>query len=420
MNAAAASGFSAADAGEVEVLIAGGGLVGASLALALGQAGVPVGLVEAQAFRSDAQPNYDERSIALAQGSQRIFEGMGLWPAIAPQACPIHTIHVSDRGHFGCVRLTREAEGVPALGYVASARVIGNALIGALRGLETVRLYAPARLTDFERDGTGVCARLQLDGDDGSRLLRARLLVAADGVQSQVRERLGIGTVRRDYGQTAVIANVTPGRPHGHVAWERFTDTGPMALLPLEGERCALVWTLRDDQVQDVLALDDAAFLARLQARFGYRMGRFVQVGERFAYPLSLLQAQRSTDTRLALIGNAVHTLHPIAGQGFNLGLRDVAALAEVVTDALRAGQDPGSDTVLRHYADWRRGDQRRVMAFTDTLVHLFGNPAPPVVALRNAGMLALDLCPPAKRAFGRLAMGRAGRLPRLARGVPL
>lgn len=401
-----------------DVLIVGGGLVGASLALALGRAGLDVAIVEAHPLRINEQPNYDERSIALAQGSQRIFAGMGLWDALSEAVCPIHTIHVSDRGHFGFTRLKREQEGVEALGYVASARLLGNALIRELDRTDKVRLLAPAQLESFRVEDEKVCATLKQEG----ALLECstRLLVAADGAQSQVREQLGIDTHQWDYGQTAVIANVTPSQPHNHVAYERFTDTGPMALLPLNNNHCSLVWTLRADQVDEVMALDDAHFLARLQARFGYRLGRFVKVGARHAYPLQLLRAKQSTSKRLALIGNAVHTLHPIAGQGFNLGLRDVAALAEVVMDAQRSGIDIGTAEVLQRYADWRQLDQRRVVAFTDGMVRLFGQTLPPLVGLRNAGMLALDLCPPAKRWFGRLTMGRSGRLPRLARGLEL
>ena len=403
---------------ETELLIIGGGLVGASLAVALGQAGLDVTVVDACPLSVDQQPNYDERSIALAQGSQCILSALGLWQSLQDEVCPIHTIHVSDRGHFGFTRLHREQQGVPALGYVATARLLGKTLLDQLDRLPNVQTLAPAQLIDFQVLADGVSTRLMLE----QQILecKARLLVAADGAQSSVRDQLGIHSKRRDYGQTAVIANVSSERDHGNVAYERFTDTGPMALLPMSRQRCALVWTVRSDQSDDIMGLDDAQFLSRLQERFGYRLGRFVKVGQRHAYPLQLLQARESIRPRMALIGNAVHTLHPVAGQGFNLGLRDVAALAEVVTDARRKGQDIGDNSVLARYADWRQTDQRRAVAFTDSMVRLFGQSLPPVAWLRDAGMLALDICPPAKRWFGRLTMGRAGRLPRLARGLEL
>jgi len=401
---------------ETDVLIIGGGLVGASLACALGQAGLRITVIEAFPLAGDQQPGYDERSIALAQGSQRIFSGLGLWPALAADACPIHTIHVSDRGHFGFTRLRREQEGVAALGYVLTARVLGQVLQERLQQLDTVELLAPAQLTSFYVDADGVQADIEYQ--DQSRHYTAGLLVAADGADSSIRARLGIQTTRHDYRQTAIITNISTARPHNHVAYERFTDTGPLALLPMTEQRCALVWTVKADQSEAVLALDDAAFLQRLQQRFGYRLGRFTRVGVRHAFPLQLLQAKESIRARLALVGNAVHTLHPIAGQGFNLGLRDVAALAEVVLDAYHSSHDLGEADVMQRYAAWRQADQQRVALFTDSMVRLFGQSLPPLVGLRDAGMLALDLCPPAKRWFGRLTMGRAGRLPRLARGL--
>jgi len=403
---------------EFQVIIVGGGLVGASLAVALGQSGVRVALVEAAGFSVDQQPNYDERSIALAAGSQQIFSGLGLWDRLAPEVCPILTIHVSDRGRFGFTRLRHSEEGVPALGYVAPARVLGAALIERLASLASVRIIAGAALVDFASSPDRI--DVTLDGDAGAIRLHAPLLVAADGAQSAVRARLGVDTRTRDYHQTAIIANLSTERPHRNIAYERFTDSGPMALLPMTGDRCALVWTVPTAAADAAMALDDAAFLQAVQARFGYRLGAFTRTGSRHAYPLQLVQAAQSVRPRLALIGNAVHTLHPVAGQGFNLGLRDVAALAEVVVDALAAGEDPGAAVVLRRYADWRARDQRRVVTFTDGLVRLFTQPFPPVGLLRDAGMLALDLVPPAKRWFGRLAMGRSGRLPRLARGLPL
>lgn len=404
---------------ETDILIVGGGLVGASLACALGQAGVQVTLVEAAPFRADQIPGYDERSIALAHGSKRIFSGLGLWDALADQVCPIHTIHVSDRGRFGFTRLRHDEEGVEALGYVAPARVLGQTLLARLQQLDTVQVLAPAQLDSCEVSAEQV--QVSVTRDDQPPLpITCRLIVAADGAQSSIREQLGINSSGSDYNQTAVIANVTPELPHKNIAWERFTDTGPMALLPMTEQRCSLVWTVHSDQSDTLMALSDQAFLQRLQERFGYRLGRFEKVGERHAYPLQLLKADESIRPRTALIGNAAHTLHPIAGQGFNLGLRDVAALAEVVMDAVRGGQDIGGEPVLQHYQSWRKGDQQRVVLFTDSMVRMFTQTLPPVAWLRDAGMLAMDLCPPAKRWFGRLTMGRAGRLPRLARGLEL
>jgi 2-octaprenyl-6-methoxyphenol hydroxylase len=325
---------------------------------------------------------------------------------------------VSDRGHFGFTRLQREQEGVPALGYVAPASVLDRVLQARLQQLETVELLSPARLTDFQLDDEAVHARIA-QGEQ-TQSYTAKLMVAADGAQSSIREQLGIQTEQRDYRQTAIIANVSTDKPHNNVAYERFTDSGPLALLPMTEQRSALVWTVHADQSETILGLDDDEFLQRLQERFGYRLGRFNKVGARHAFPLQLLQAKESVRTRLALMGNAMHTLHPIAGQGFNLGLRDVATLVDVVLDARGSGRDIGALEVLQRYADWRQGDQRRVALFTDSMVHLFGQSFPPVAWLRDAGMLAMELCPPAKRWFGRMTMGRAGRLPRLARGLHL
>jgi 2-octaprenyl-6-methoxyphenol hydroxylase len=299
---------------------------------------------------------------------------------------------------------------------VATGGVLGRVLQDGLRQLDSVEVLAPATLTALRTDAGGVVADIEHDGTTTS--FTAGLLVAADGAQSPIREQLGIRARRRDYRQSAIIANLSTDRPHDNVAYERFTDSGPLALLPMTEARSALVWTVHEQEREAIMGLDDETFLQRLQERFGYRLGRFTRVGRRNAFALQLLQAQESVRPGLALIGNAAHTLHPIAGQGFNLGLRDVAALVDIVLGARSKGRDIGELAELRRYADWRRADQRRVALFTDSMVRLFGQPLPPVAWLRDAGMLALDVCPPAKRWFGRMTMGRAGRLPRLARGL--
>jgi 2-octaprenyl-6-methoxyphenol hydroxylase len=245
-----------------------------------------------------------------------------------------------------------------------------------------------------------------------------RLLVAADGGRSAIRERLGIAQRHRTYGHHAIVANVTPSLPHQGVAFERFTETGPLALLPMTQNRCGLVWTARDAGVADVLALDDRAFLAALQERFGFRLGRFVAVGRRSHYPLELRLAETQVLDRVAIIGNAAHTVHPIAGQGFNLGIRDVAMLADVLVEADRTGRDLGALAVLTDYEAARRRDQRTVALATDVLARLFTNPLGPLRVARNLGMTVLDALPPAKHLLARVGMGLAGAQPRLARGL--
>jgi len=403
---------------DFDVLIVGGGMVGASLACALARRPLRIGVVESFPFGATAQSSYDDRSIALAYGTRRIFEGMGLWQGIAAAATPIEQIHVSDRGHFGATRLRAAAHGFDALGYVAESRALGRVFAATLAALPQVELICPARVKALE---TGPdLARVTIEQGAAERAVTARLVIGADGADSSVRRWSGIGAQRVEYGQSAVIANLTPERPHRNIAFERFTDSGPLALLPMSDGRCALVWTVRTEDCAGILALGDGEFLAHLQLRFGRRLGRLYRIGARTAYPLALVRAHAYTAARLALIGNAAHTLHPIAGQGFNLGLRDVAALAEVVCDAASAGQDIGSRTVLAHYEEWRRRDQAHVLRATDGLVRLFSNDHAPLVAARIAGLVLVDLLPPLKRALMRRAMGLAGRQPRLARGLPL
>jgi 2-octaprenyl-6-methoxyphenol hydroxylase len=404
---------------DYDLLIIGGGMVGASLACALAGQDLRIGLVEAAPFAVSAHPSYDDRAIALAQGTKRIFQTLGLWEAIGPAATPIRQIHISERGGIGFAHLDSRDEGVDALGYVAEARLIGAALLAKLPSLNGVELLCPARLEKLAIEPEAACATIRF-GDERTVELRAGLLVAADGANSPVREQLGIAALRWEYGQQAVIANVTPTLPHNHVAYERFTEDGPVALLPMNDNRCAVVCTVNDPEVPTVMDLDDASFLALLRERFGDRLGPFLRVGCRQAYPLFLLKAREHARSRVAIIGNAAHTLHPIAGQGFNLGIRDVAVLAEVIANAHRAGEDIGHLAVLNRYADWRRWDQRQTIAFTDALNRLFANPLPPVRAARNLGLLAFDLCPPIKHWFARQTMGLDGRLSKLARGLPL
>jgi 2-octaprenyl-6-methoxyphenol hydroxylase len=405
--------------GGCDVLIAGGGLIGASLAAALAPLALRVAVVEAQQPLSTSQPGYDDRSTAISEGSRRILSAIGVWARLGAAPAAIRSIHVSDRGRFGVTRLEASEHGVPALGYVVENRLLGAALWQALARAPAVELIAPARALETTPGADEVEVEVEEAGG-ARRTLATRLLVVADGAHSSLRARLGIAAERRDYGQVAIVANVTPRRFHQHVAYERFTDSGPLAFLPATNGRCAVVWTVWAEEADEILALDDAAFLGRLQSLFGHRLGALLQAGKRSAYPLELVTAAHQTGARFAVLGNAAHALHPVGGQGFNLALRDVAVLAELLADAAAKGADPGDDALLARYASWRHDDQARSVSFTDGVVRLFTNPFTPVKAARGAGLVALDLLPFAKEALARQSMGLAGRLPRLARGLPL
>ena len=404
---------------DYDIIIAGGGMVGTSLALALQPLKLRVAVVEAVARGATQQPSFDDRSTALSRSSQRMFEAMGLWPEIVAASTPIHHIHVSDRGRFGFAHIDAEEQQVEALGYVVINRVLGQVLQQALAEADNVEFVCPARITAVKTGVSRVTA--VLDDVAGNRELTGRLLVAADGANSAVREMVGISARRVDYAQWAIIGNLLPEQSPANRAFERFTEDGPIAMLPIADERAAFVWMHSPDAAREHLELDDATFTARLQAAFGHRLGRFSRIGQRAAYPLALTKANGLIARRAVVVGNAAHGLHPVAAQGFNLGLRDVAALCDCIADRRSAGgDDPGDAAVLESYAEWRKSDQAKVVHFTDGLVNLFADTRPPVRVLRNAAMIGFDLVPGVRRLFARHTMGLAGRLPRLSRGVPL
>ena len=400
---------------EVDVAIVGGGMVGASLAAGLAGAGKRLLLIEAVPFGASDQPSFDERTTALGNTSRRIFEGLGAWREIATEAAPIRAIHVSDAGRFGNARLLAEEQGVEALGYVVPNRRIGAALWGLVTGASGLTLRVPGRVEDVAIEPDGV--RLSVTSEGRREAVSARLVVAADGAHSQIRSAAGIAAAVEDYEQVAVVANVACDTPHGGIAYERFTSAGPLAVLPLADGTLSVIWACRRDDAPRVLALDEAAWLTELQSRFGWRAGRFVRAGRRASYPLRLTRAAAAVATRTVLIGNAAQALHPVAGQGFNLGLRDAAMLAEVL--AASSG-DVGAPALLERFAAWRARDRAGVTRFTDGLVRLFGDQRPGVGLLRNLGLLLFDLTPPAKSALARVSLGFGGPTPRLARGLPV
>jgi 2-octaprenyl-6-methoxyphenol hydroxylase len=404
-----------------DIAIVGGGMVGASLAIALAPLGLRIALLEAIPHDSAAQPSFDERTTALSNGSRRILDTLGVWPAVAGAATPIRKIHVSDQGRFGFARIDAAEQGLAAMGYVVPNRALGQALWTRLPASAGIRVYCPAEVSRIQAGEHAVT--LEISQPDAPATITARLVVAADGVQSAVRGAFGVTAEVRDYQQTAVITTVLPQRFHDHVAYERFTGSGPLALLPLEGGRCALVLTLSRAMADTALAWSDQEFLAELQRRFGFRLGRFLKVGRRIPYPLSLTRAAQTSAARCAIIGNAAQGLHPVAGMGFNLGLRDVASLAELIAERRHETVfDAGTPGLLADYDAWRAADRGGVIAFTDGLIRVFASPSGVVRRLRSAGLLAFDLLPPAKAALSRLSTGGGGhaRIPKLARGVAL
>jgi 2-octaprenyl-6-methoxyphenol hydroxylase len=389
---------------QYDILIAGGGMVGASLAHALSGHGFQIGVIEAWLLDSAIQPSFDDRVIALSWGSRLILQEIGAWRPIEADAQPIHDIHISDRGHFGFTRLNHRQERVAALGYVITAQALGSSLTHGMAQLPDVDLICPAVLQSFSVGTSDI--EVCIEQQETQRFVRGRLLVAADGGESLVRKLLSIPMKECGYGQTAIIANLRGERPHQNVAFERFTDTGPLAMLPMVDHRISMVWTAQDEQVPELMGLSDEMFLNRLQDRFGFRLGKLQQLGRRMIYPLHLRQALDQVRSRVVLVGNAAHVIHPVTGQGFNLGLRDVAGLANVLVSTSPRDQDPGDLSILETYHTWRTSDQKKVAMITDTLARLFANPFAPLRFMRNLGLVGLDLMPGLKHLVARQFMG--------------
>ena len=395
---------------EYDIIIIGGGLAGAGLACALAESGARIAVVEAVPFQAPEQPSYDDRGLALSLSSRSILESIRVWPEVSPHACPIRGIHVSDRGHFGFVRLHAGDIGADVLGYVVTARELGRALNIAIKVHENIDVICPAQTTAINPGAEGISLDLAAEGHN--KTVQCKLLVAADGTRSDTCMRLGIQTSSKDYGQTAIIANINTEKPHNNMAYERFTDSGPLALLPLIDLRCKMVFTVAAEEAGYYLNMEDAEFLEHAWSRFGRRLGRFTRVGNRNSYPLVLREAEQQVRDRVVLVGNSAHTIHPNGAQGLNLSLRDVAALAACLVPVLERGGDPGDRMVLENYLSLRRSDQRNIIRFTDGLATLFYNHQPVKVVVRNSAMLMMDLVPPLRRKLLSIIMGASPGLP--------
>ncbi|MBP2154343.1 MULTISPECIES: 2-octaprenyl-6-methoxyphenyl hydroxylase [Erwinia] len=388
----------------MSIIIAGGGMAGATLALAIShltQGKLAVTLVEGTEPASRAHPGFDGRAIALAEGTCQQLAAIGLWPVLASAATAITDVHVSDRGHASFVSLAAADYDVSALGQVVELHEVGQRLFARLKKASGITLRCPDKVAGVERTQESVSVLLE----SGERLT-GDLLVAADGSRSRVAAACGLQWQSADYQQVAVIANVSTQLPHQGQAFERFTEHGPLALLPMSGGRSSLVWCHPLAQKAAVDSWSDARFLAELQKAFGWRLGRITQVGQRDSYPLQLQTAAQHISHRLALVGNAAQTLHPIAGQGFNLGIRDVMSLAETLAAAWRAGQGVGAYATLNHYQHRRQPDAQATIGITDGLVRLFANRYTPLVAGRNLGLMAMDHLPPLRNLLAERTLG--------------
>lgn len=403
-----------------DVAIIGGGLVGASLACALAPLGLKVALVEAVAFRAASQPSYDDRTLALSASSCGILKGLGIWPSLESNTTPIREIQVREHQRPGRVIMNPAELGLDRFGHVVEARVFGAALMERLAQLDGLDFLCPAAVT-------GVCiddnaATIEFTDEAGDQRIKASLLVGADGANSFIRESLDIETERHDYRQTAVICNITPEQDHRGRAFECFTPTGPFAVMPHVNGRCGLIWCVSPDQAERMMAMAEPEFLKEAQARFGNHLGNFIKMGQRSSYPLRLVRALEDVRPRAVILGNAAHAIHPIGAQGFNLGLRDVAVLAELLWEESGKGTDAdvGNMNLLNRYSSWRERDQSGTIAYSDGLARLFSNPSPLAATARTVGLLAHAFIPSLRRQMAVRAMGYRGRIPRLARGEAL
>ena len=401
----------------VDVLISGGGMVGLPLGLALAQGGLKTLIVDAAPPAKVLEPHFDGRVSALAYASVRMLRALGVWERLSPDAQPIREILVTD-GQMGkpaspfSLHFDAQEVGAEALGHIAENRHIRAALYAVVEACPNLALVAPAQVTSLTVNAGGAVARLA-DGEE----ITAALVIAADGRESALRSQMGMQIIGWSYPQTGIVATVEHEKPHNGVAYEHFLPSGPFAILPMTGNRSSLVWTEAKAKAPELLALDEEGFNAELAQRFGAHLGKTRAAGPRWSYPLSFHLAREFVRPRFALAGDCAHGIHPIAGQGLNLGLKDAAALAEVLLDAARLGRDIGALDTLKRYERWRRFDSFALAASTDALNRLFSNDIAPLRHLRDLGLGIVDSIGPARRFFMRHAGGDIGKLPRLMKG---
>lgn len=401
---------------KLDVLIVGGGMVGNSLACALETLKLKIGLVETTApILPPSYQNQDGRAIALSYGTQQILSGLSVWPELKSHAMPITHVHVSYQGHFGATRINAMDNDVPALGYVVEANILQQVLSNAMQKTQTT-LFAPATVQALEKKSDGY--QVTLKHNDEAIQIFTKLLVAADGAQSSLRQMLAIPATTKDYGQSALITNIKVSQPNATNAYERFLKNGTLALLPVNENSYKLVWTAESAEISQLMAQPPKEFLRLAQKAFGYRVGKFLEIGKRWVYPLQQVFVDQQIAPSAIVMGNAAHTLHPIAAQGFNLSLQDIAALTDVLGNAIQHNQDWTNPTVLQHYIDQQQPQQEITRRFTDGLVTWFRPGFKPWSMLSSIGLVTLDIFTPLKNSVAKQAMGLGGKISQLARGI--
>jgi 2-octaprenyl-6-methoxyphenol hydroxylase len=403
-----------------DAVIVGGGLTGLTLAAALGQAGLAVAVIDRESLAAQTAADFDGRTTALALGTKRLLAALGIWPLVAPDCAPILRIRIADKHSPAIMNYDSRDVGEDPFGFIIENALLRRALHRRVGAIASVTHRPASTIAAIAREAHGI--RVELAA--GERF-RAPLVIGADGRHSFVRDWAEIDTVRFAYGQTAIVTIAHHEKPHGAWAIEHFMPGGPFAVLPMTdapdgAHRSSIVWTEKTRAAAEYAALPPAAFAAELQRRFGDYLGEVTAPNRRYTYPLSLQKAKAQIAERVALIGDAAHAIHPVAGQGLNLGMRDVASLAEILIDSARLGLDLGSAPVLKRYEEWRNVDTLSMVAATDGIVRLFSNNSRILRAVRGFGLMAVDRMPRVKQVFMRHAMGTIGDLPRLMRGEAL
>ncbi len=399
---------------EYDIAIVGGGMVGMAAAIALSQLDLKIVLLENIESQADSHPSYDDRTLVVNRASIQFWKNLGIWQKLSDDITPINKVHVSNKGQFGSVKFDKERLNVDALAYIVEAKKLGFALKDKIEMIDSIHILCPAQVIEFKAINDIV--EIEYSVANKQQRLSCKLMLAADGAQSTVRKKLGLETIIKSYDRTAIICNITPEFKHQYCAYERLTKTGPTAMLPFVQNRCGFVWTVEKDKADDILAMDDAEFLQHAQTQFGYRLGKFIKVGQRSSYPLYLITVPVQVKDRTILLGNAAHSMSPVSAQGLNLAVRDLAVLFDVMKQAISNNQDLGCDETLNNYQMNTRKDQSQTMNYTDDLMNWFKIEEPLVASIRSLGLMALDQSVHAKKALFSRASGYRGNSPTLLR----